>query len=105
MHRAEDINGAAAITGEVAGFEQAGAHARREEFCVPRRVIAVRDHAGIFVGENRTDALLDRLEGLVVAARRHRIAVLPVFLVDVRVPAAAAHPLDQRRADPVAFNR
>ena len=62
------------------------------------------DRAGRLAGDDAADAGEHGLVRLPVAAGGERVAVRPVLRVAVRVPAAAPHPVDQGRADPVALD-
>ena len=68
-------------------------------------MILLGNGPGVLAAQNPAQALLHCLEGEPIAARRESIALLAVLLDCVRIPPAAAHSLDQPRADAVAFDR
>jgi hypothetical protein len=86
VHGLPNVDLAAAIPGKVCGFQDARCNARREEFSIPSAVFVVRDPPRIIATQNPSNALLDGLECQPVSTRRHRVALLPVALVRLRIP-------------------
>ena len=68
-------------------------------------MIAIGDRARVLVCQNRGNTLADHLEGLEVAARGHRVALLLVLIDVVGIPVSRAHAFDQIGADAIALDR
>ena len=68
-------------------------------------MILLGNGPGVLATQDPAQAFLHGLKGKPIASRRERIALLAVLFVCIRVPRAAAHALDQRGADAVAFDR
>src|ERR1035441_10512613 len=86
--RSSDLNVdlAVAIPGKVCRLQDAGCNARREEFPVPSAVFFVRDLSRIIATQYPSNAFLHGLECQPVSTRRHRVPLLAVALIRLRVP-------------------
>src|SRR5207244_8195311 len=71
----------------------------------PLAMIFLRNRTRIFSFQDSPDTLLDDLESLPVAARRHGVRLFTILPVRFRVPRTASNPLDQVRGDAIALHR
>src|SRR5215467_1059055 len=84
---------------------QSRCDARLEHFAVPVSMCAANELGGIGATNDLRDSLFHALEGLPVAARCKRVAVLAVSLICSGIRCSRAHTLDQLRRDAIALNR
>ena len=86
VHGFPNVDLAVAIPGKVCRLQDAGCNARREEFPVPSAVFFVRDLSRIIATQYPSNAFLHGLECQPVSTRRHRVPLLAVALIRLRVP-------------------